>query len=174
MARTEMKILTFLIFVGILSTNFLGCTKNYYFETADEVMGKTTVTRNRVTNVTTVQGPYAETSDKDAMYLLTAHYTNNQLMSCQLVIYQSRIRQRGPAYYYQAFDLDGNKMEFSRFVDTFSDTDEKVEITLSKEKVRNSRETGMEFILYGKRDELSLKVESYYIKGFLAKAQEPR
>ena len=169
-----MKIITFLIFLGVLFTNLFGCTKNYYFETADEVMKKTTVTRNAVSKITTVKGPYAETSDKDAMYLLTARYTNNQMISSQLVIYQTRIRQRGPAYYYQAFDPDGNKMEFSRFVDTFSDTDEKVGITIPKEKLQTSRDTGIEFILYGKRDELSLKVEGFYIKGFLAKAKEAR
>jgi len=166
-----MKVLTFLIFLGVLSGNFFGCTKNYYFETADEVMKKTTLSRNRVSNVTTVNGPYAETSDKDALYLLTAQYTNNQLISCQLVIYQTRIRQRGPAFYYQAFDPDGNKMEFSRFVDTFSDTDEKVGIMIPKAKLQTSRDTGMEFILYGKRDELSLRVEPFYIQGFLAKAK---
>lgn len=174
MKRAEMKIITFLIFLEVLSANLFGCTKNYVFETADEVMQKTTITRNRGTNVTTVNGPFSETSDKDAMYLLTAQYTNTQMTSCQLVIYQTRIRQRGPAYYYQAFDPDGNKMEFSRFVDTFSDTDEKVGITITKERLQTSQDTGMEFILYGKRDELSLKVESFYIKGFLAKVQEAR
>ena len=172
MATPKMKILTFLIFLGILSTDFLGCAKNYYFETADDVMKKTTITRNRITNVTTIKGPFAETSDQDAMYLLTAKYTNKQMVSCQLVIYQTRIRQKGPAYYYQAFDPDGNKMEFSRFVDTFSDTDEKVGITITNERLQSSRDTGMEFNLFGKRDELSLKVQSFYIKGFLAKAKE--
>ncbi|UCE63905.1 MAG: hypothetical protein JSU59_01740, partial [Nitrospirota bacterium] len=129
------------------------------------------VSRNAVTKVTTVKGPYAETSDRDAMYLLTAQYTNNQLVSCQLVIYQQRIRQRGPAFYYQAFDPDGNKMVLSRYVDTFSDSDEKVRIMIPKAKLQQSLETGMEFILYGKRDELSLRVEPFYIQGFLAKAK---
>jgi hypothetical protein len=172
MKKAEMKIVTFLVFLGVLSANFISCTKNYTFETADQVIGKTTVNRNRMTNVTTVKGPYAETPDKDAMYLLTARYKNKQFISCQLVIYQTRIRQRGPAYYYQAFDLDGNKMELSRFVDTFSDSDEKVGITITKERLKRSRDTGMGFKLFGKRDELSLRVEPFYIQGFLAKAQE--
>ena len=171
MPKPELKIVAFFIFLGVLSTNFLGCAKNYYFETADEVMAKTTVTRNRITNVTTVKGPYAETSTKDAMYLLTAQYTNNTMTSCQLVIYQTRTRVKGPAYYYQAFDPDGNKMSFSRFTDTFSDSDEKVGIIILKEKLQASRDKGMEFILYGKRDELSLRVEPFYIQGFLAKAK---
>ena len=166
-----MKIVAYLIFLGVLSTDFLGCTKSYYFETADEVMGKTTVTRSVGKKVTTVKGPYAETSEKDTRYLLTAKYTNNQMVSCQLVIYQTRERVKGPAFYYQAFDPKGNKMVFSRFTDTFSDSDEKVGIMISKEKLENSRDTGMEFILYGKRDELSLKVEPFYIQGFLAKAK---
>ena len=166
-----MKILTILFALGVFSVNMIGCSKNYSYETADEVMGKTTISRNRIAGVTTVNGPYAETPDKNAMYLLTAKYTKGQMVSCQVVIYQTRIRQRGPAFYYQAFDPQGNKMELSRFVDTFSDTDEKVGIKISKEKLRNSRDTGMEFILYGKRDELSLKVEPFYIQGFLAKAK---
>jgi len=172
MKRPEMKIVTVLIALGVLSVNLFGCTKNYTFETADEVMGKTTISRNRIAGVTTVNGPYAETSDKDALYLLTAKYTKGQMVSCQLVIYQSRIRQRGPAFYYQAFDPDGTKMELSRFVDTFSDTDEKVGITITKERLQRSRNTGMEFNLFGKRDELSLKVEPFYIQGFLAKGKE--
>lgn len=167
-----MRFFTCLLFLGVLSVNLFSCAKNYYFETADEVRQKTTFSHNVVSKITTVDGPYAETSDKKAMYLLTAAYSNNQMVSCQLVIYQSRIRQRGPAYYYQAFDSDGNKMEFSRFIDTFSDSDEKVGIMIPQEKLESSRDTGMEFILYGKRDELSLRVEGFYIKGFLAKAQE--
>lgn len=135
-------------------------------------MAKTTVSRNRITNVTTVQGPYAETTGKEALYLLTAQYTNNKMTSCQLVIYQTRTRQKGPAYYYQAFDPDGNKMSFSRFTDTFSDSDEKVGIIILEPKLQASRDTGLEFILYGKRDELLLRVEPFYIQGFLAKAKE--
>ena len=166
-----MKVVHLVIVFGFLLGNLSGCAKTYFFETADEVMGKTTVSRNAATKITTVKGPYAETSDKDARYLLTARYSNKQLLSCQLVIYQTRKRYKGAAFYYQAFDPEGNKMKFSRFADTFSDSDEKVGIMISKAKLQNSQDTGMEFILYGKRDELSLKVEPFYIQGFLAKAK---
>lgn len=172
MTKPEWKIVTLILLLGGIFVTFSSCAKNYSFETADEVREKTTLTRNRITNVTTVNGPYAETSDKEALYLLTARYAKDQMISCQLVIYQTRVRTRGPAYYYQAFDPEGNKMDFSRFIDTFSDTDEKVGITLSEEKLQASRGTGMEFAIYGKRDELELKVEAFYIEGFLAKAEE--
>ncbi len=171
-ARTEMKIVTVPLLFGVFVTSLLGCAKNYSFETADEVMGKTTISRDRIRNVTTIKGPYAETPNKDALYLLTARYTKGQMVSCQLLIYQQRLRTKGPAFYYQAFDPNGNKMEFSRFVDTFSDSDEKVGIMISKSRLQASRERGMEFILYGKRDELSLRVDPFYIQGFLAKAEE--
>lgn len=172
MANTGIKTVIFFIFLGSLSSNLFGCAKNYSFENADEVMEKTNITRNRATNVTTIEGPYAETSKKDALYLLSAKYSDSQMVSCQLVIYQSRVRQRGPAFYYQAFDPKGNKMEFSRFVDTFSDTDEKVGIMITKKKLQDSQTNGMEFMLYGKRDELLLRVEPFYIQGFLAKVKE--
>ena len=92
--------------------------------------------------MTTVKGPYAETSDKDTLYLLTAQYTDNKMTSCQLVIYQTRVRvKRGQPTIIKRLILMGIKCQFSRFADTFSDSDEKVGIMIPQTKAPELLET---------------------------------
>ena len=171
-ARVGINWVAWLVFIGCLCVNFFGCTKNYHFENADEVIQKTEINRVMLSPEATVDGPYAETPDKNALYMLTARYQSNQLIDYQLVIYQTRRREVGPAYYYEALDPQGNKMEMMKFLDTFSDSDEKIGIKIPKDYLYSLQDKGMEFQLYGKRDSLSVRVEGFYIKGFLAKAKE--
>ena len=169
--KAEMRIVTCLILVGIAVTNLYGCRTTYHFENADEVKGKTKITRDTFLQETTVTGPVSDMANKEGRYQLTAKYTNNTFNFYQLIVLQSRTREMGPAWYYQAFDANENKLEVSRF-DTFSGTDEKIGIKISKEYLHNSQENGLEVKLFGKRDELLVRVEGFYIKGFLAKAKE--
>ena len=157
--------------VVVVVINLSGCRTTYHFETADEVEAKTKITREAFKQETTVTGPVSDMANMAARYQLIANYTNNRLNFYQLIVLQSRTREMGPAWYYQAFDANQNKLEVSR-TDTFSGSDEKIGIKISKEYLLNSQNNGMEIKLFGKRDELLVKVEGFYIKGFLAKAKE--
>lgn len=144
--------------------------------TAEEVKQNTKIFHDKLRKETWIKGPSIMRSNYQSSYYLRAYYANEKIHFYQLIVFQVRPDATGPAYFREAVDLNGNKFEiipadppqlFQRW-----SFDEFVSVAIPVDYLRNAQNTGMELKLFGIYDEFLVKVEGFYIKGFLEKLKE--
>ena len=146
------------------------------YTTPQEVKRDTKIFPDKFGNDTWIKGPSMMRSTFQTSYYLQAHYHNNEIRSYQLIVFQIRPDNIGPAYFREAWDAKGNRFEITpadppHMLQRWS-ADEFVSVRIPEDYLQISQNTGMELQLLGWHDILYIRVEGFYIKGFLEKANE--
>ena len=83
--------------------------------------------------------------------------------------------RRSLAFYDRASDIDGNELpttQHDKRIGNGGQVTEEVYITFPRDYLEQHRQSGLHFKLFGKRDQLEIRVHAFYLDGFLQKVDE--
>jgi hypothetical protein len=157
------------LIIAVLSLLGVGCVSVFHFETPDQVAAETKITYDKIKKETVIIGPLSEGSQDNIFYWMSVHFIEKEFLFCQLGVYEIRGLNKGPAYYYEAFDVNQNKFKIIRMQ---YGEDEKIGIDIPLSYLRYSEKNGMALKLNGEKDNLMVKIDAIYIEGVLQKVKE--